>query len=146
MQMDVERLLKGFNLGKRLGLLIRNEYANPVYTTEFMCSLFEEEGQDVFDVRPAILGHLQQGGDPSPFDRIQATRLAGLCLNYLIDQCEKSEHNSAFIGMENGQIRIHDMRDFDRMIDAEYQRPKNQWWLRMTSIANLLARSGPAES
>ena len=145
LQVDVERLLKGFSSGKRLGLMIRNEYANTVYSTEFMCSLFEEEGQDVFDVRPAILGHLQQGGDPSPFDRIQATRLSGMCLNYLIDQCEKGEHNSAFIGMENGQIRFHDMRDFDRMIEAEYQRPKDQWWLRLKGIANLLARSGPSE-
>ena len=140
LQVDVERLLKGFHSGKRLGLMIRNEGANSVYTTEFMCALFEEEGHDVFDVRPAILGHMQQGGDPSPFDRIQATRLASLCLDYLIEQCEKKEYNSAFIGMQNGQIRFHDLRDFDRMIDAEHQRPKEQWWLELKSIASLLAK------
>jgi 6-phosphofructokinase 1 len=123
--------------------MIRNEQANPVYTTEFMCSLFEEEGRDVFDVRPAILGHLQQGGDPSPFDRIQATRLSRMCLEYLIEQCEKGEYNSAFIGMQNGQIHFHDMRDFDRLIDAEHQRPKDQWWLELKGIASLLAKSGP---
>jgi 6-phosphofructokinase 1 len=143
LQMDVENLLLGFQSGKRLGLMIRNEGANPVYTTDFMCALFEEEGQDVFDVRPAILGHLQQGGDPSPFDRIQATRLASLCLDYLIQQCEKKEYNSAFIGMQNGQIRFHDLRDFDRMIDAEHQRPKEQWWLELKGIASLLAKQGP---
>jgi 6-phosphofructokinase 1 len=143
MQMDVEKLLQGFQSGKRLGLMIRNENANPIYTTEFMCALFEEEGQDVFDVRPAILGHLQQGGDPSPFDRIQATRLASLCLDYLIQQCEKKECNSAFIGMQNGQIHFHDLRDFDRLIDAEHQRPKEQWWLELKGIASLLAKQGP---
>jgi 6-phosphofructokinase 1 len=143
LQMDVENLLRGFQSGKRLGLMIRNEQANPVYTTEFMCSLFEEEGRDVFDVRPAILGHLQQGGDPSPFDRIQATRLSRMCLEYLIEQCEKGEYNSAFIGMQNGQIHFHDMRDFDRLIDAEHQRPKDQWWLELKGIASLLAKSGP---
>ena len=143
MQLDVEKLLQGFHSGKRLGLMIRNENANPIYTTEFMCALFEEEGKDVFDVRPAILGHLQQGGDPSPFDRIQATRLASLCLDYLIEQCEKQECNSAFIGMQNGQIRFHDLRDFDRMIDAEHQRPKEQWWLELKGIASLLAKQGP---
>ena len=121
--------------------MIRNEYANKVYNTEFMCSLFEEEGQDVFDVRPAILGHLQQGGDPSPFDRIQATRLARMCLEYLIEQCDKGEHNSAFIGMQNGQIKYHDLRDFDRMIDAEHQRPKEQWLLELKTVASLLAKS-----
>lgn len=146
MQVDVEKLLQGFQSGKRLGLMLRNEKANPIYTTEFMCALFEEEGQEVFDVRPAILGHLQQGGDPSPFDRIQATRLASLCLNYLIQQCEKQEYSSAFIGMQNGQIAFHDLRDFDRMIDAEYQRPKEQWWLELKGIASLLAKPGPESS
>jgi len=141
LQIDVEKLLSGFQAGKPLGLMIRNEYANKVYNTEFMCSLFEEEGQDVFDVRPAILGHLQQGGDPSPFDRIQATRLARMCLEYLIEQCDKGEHNSAFIGMQNGQIKYHDLRDFDRMIDAEHQRPKEQWWLELKTVASLLAKS-----
>jgi len=140
LQVDVENLLNGFQSGKRLGLVIRNEYANQVYTTDFICSLFEEEGRDVFDVRPAILGHLQQGGDPSPFDRVQASRLARMCLEYLIQQCEMEGDNSAFIGMKNGQIHFHDMRDFDRMIDVEFQRPKEQWWLRLKEIASLLAK------
>ncbi len=145
LQVDVENLLDGFQSGKRLGLVIRNEYANPVYDTKFICSLFEEEGQDVFDVRPAILGHLQQGGDPSPFDRIQASRLARMCLEYLIEQCEQGSHDSAFIGMQNGKIQFHDMRDFDRMIDAEHQRPKDQWWLELKGIASLLAKQAPKE-
>jgi 6-phosphofructokinase len=51
LQEDVEKLLSGFQSGKRLGLMIRNERANEVYNTEFICSLFEEEGRDVFDVR-----------------------------------------------------------------------------------------------
>ena len=84
LQRDVEMLTSGFQAGKRLGLMIRNEYANPIYTTAFMCALFEEEGRDLFDVRPAILGHLQQGGDPSPFDRIQANHFARLCMEALI--------------------------------------------------------------
>lgn len=145
LQTDVKNLLEDFQSGKRVGLVIRNEYANPVYDTQFICSLFEEEGQDVFDVRPAILGHLQQGGDPSPFDRIQASRLARMCLEHLIEQCEQGGHDSAFIGMQNGKIHFHDMRDFDRMIDAEHQRPKDQWWLELKSIASLLARQAPKE-
>ena len=143
LQMDVEQLLSGFQAGKRLGLMIRNEFANKIYTTNFICSLFEEESGELFDVRPAILGHLQQGGDPSPFDRVQATRLASLCLEHLLEQCEGTEFGSAFIGMQNGQIQFHDMRDFDRMIDSEHQRPKDQWWLELKGIATLLAQQGP---
>ena len=143
LQEDVEILSRGFRAGKRLGLVIRNEDANPIYTTSFICSLFEEEGRDVFDVRPAILGHLQQGGDPSPFDRIQATRLASLCLEYLIGECELGGTNSAFIGLQNGKIAFHDMRDFDRMADMRLQRPNEQWWMQLKDIANLMSQLAP---
>jgi 6-phosphofructokinase 1 len=54
-----------------MGLIIINERANKVYNTNFVASLFEEEGKGSFSVRKAVLGHLQQGGDPSPIDRIR---------------------------------------------------------------------------
>jgi len=145
MMEDVAILSRGFKAGKRLGLMIRNEYANDVYTTGFMCALFEEEGRDLFDVRPAILGHLQQGGDPSPFDRIQATRLGRLCLEYLIEACNQGSMESVFIGLQSGQYRFHDMRDFPRMVDQEHQRPKSQWWMGLQDIAKLLAKLGPED-
>jgi 6-phosphofructokinase 1 len=140
LQADVETLSRGFQAGQKLGLMIRNEYANHIYTTGFMCSLFEEEGRDLFDVRPAILGHQQQGGDPSPFDRIQATRLARLCLEYLVSECEKGSDHGAFIGLQNGNLGYHDLRDFERMSDVEFQRPKEQWWMELREIASLLAQ------
>ncbi len=143
LQDDVKMLIQGFNLGKRLGLVIRNEDANPIYSTSFICSLFEEEGRDVFDVRPAILGHLQQGGDPSPFDRIQATRLARLCLDRLIEQCRQGDTTGCFIGLQNGKFTFHDMRDFDRMADMKFERPREQWWLELRGIANLMAQLAP---
>ncbi len=143
LQKDVESLTHGFEAGKRLGLMIRNEYANPVYTTQFMCALFEEEGKNVFDVRPAILGHLQQGGDPSPFDRIQATRLARLCLDFLIKECSQKGNRGAFIGLEKGHLKFHDLLDFERLINSRFQRPKEQWWLELKGVATLLAKLGP---
>ncbi len=41
----------GFECGKRRGLIIRNESANPVCTTGFVHGLFEREGGDAFDER-----------------------------------------------------------------------------------------------
>ena len=145
LQIDIDNLNRGFDAGKRLGLFIRAENANTIYTTNFICSLFEEEGRTVFDVRPAVLGHLQQGGDPSPFDRIQASRLSRLCLEYLIEQCNKKNSNGAFIGLQNGKICFHDMRDFDRMVDTSFQRPHDQWWMQLMPIAKLLAKLAPVE-
>jgi len=145
LQKDVETLSKGFESGKRLGLMIRNEYANKIYNTNFICSLFEEEGKDIFDVRPAILGHQQQGGDPSPYDRIQATRLARLCLEHLIERCEQKSDAVSFIGLQGGKYEFQDMRDFPRMVDLEFQRPINEWWMDLRPIARLLAKLGPDE-
>jgi 6-phosphofructokinase 1 len=142
---DVEDLKRGFHGGKRLGLIIRNEYANAVYTTPFMSALFEEEGGDDFDVRQTILGHMQQGGNPSPFDRIMAIRLADRCINYLIEKTLKDDTQCAFIGLHAGSIQFHNMEDFPRMINSEFQRPKEQWWLELLPLAKLLSGSGIAE-
>jgi len=146
LQNDVENLIYGFAHGKRLGLMIRSENANEVYNTAFMCSLFEEEGHELFDVRQAILGHLQEGGIPSPFDRIQGTRLASRCIDYLISTTEKGSTDCAFIGLQGKELKFHNMEDFDRMADMDLQRPKEQWWLNMRPIAKLLAQPGPSVS
>jgi 6-phosphofructokinase 1 len=143
LQTDIEHLNRGFDSGKRQGLVIRSENANDIYTTSLICSLFEEEGREAFDVRPAVLGHLQQGGDPSPFDRIQASRLARLCLEYLLQECERESQNCAFLGQTGGKLMFHDMRDFERMVDKQYQRPKDQWWLQLKKIADVMAKLPP---
>lgn len=144
LQDDVEMLKRGFRSGKRLGLIIRNESANRVYTTPFMVSLFEEEGGDLFDVRQSILGHLQQGGNPSPFDRIQATRLATRSIDYLIAQAENNSKESAFIGLQGKEIKFHNLEDFPRMVDIQCNRSKHQWWLDLRPIARILAQPGPS--
>jgi 6-phosphofructokinase 1 len=140
---DLDQLITGFKGGKRLALMIRNELANPFYTTPFMCALFEEEGQDLFDVRQAILGHLQQGGDPTPFDRIQATRLADKCIEFLIEEGDKESPAGAFIGLQAGQVKFHSLEDFPRTTDAHHQRPKEQWWMGVRPIARVLAQPAP---
>ncbi len=145
LQDDVQSLISGFAMGKRLGLMIRSEYANPVYTTTFMGSLFEVEGGDLFGVRQAILGHLQQGGDPTPFDRIQATRLASRCIDFLIQEARKPVPASAFIGLQGGHVELHDMEDMLKMMDLEFKRPREQWWLALRPVMRLLAQAGPSE-
>lgn len=140
---DVHELIDGFSKGKRLGVMIRNENANPIYTTSFMRALFEEEGGDLFDVRESILGHLQQGGDPSPFDRILATRLALHCVNYLEDQIAEHTPGSACIGQVRGDLIFTELRDIPRLMDTETNRPISQWWLDLAPVADVLARPAP---
>ncbi len=145
MSYDVERLNVGFRRGKRLGLLIRNELANEIYTTSFMAALFEEEGGDLYDVRQAILGHMQQGGDPSPFDRIYATRLVADSIDFMEEQIGSGDFISACIGQLNGEIRFTDFRDIPRLLDYEHTRPKKQWWMALTDIVAIMSQSMPQE-
>jgi 6-phosphofructokinase 1 len=44
-----------------------------------------EEGKGVFSARSNILGHMQQGGVPSPFDRNLGIKFGGKALNYMLD-------------------------------------------------------------
>ena len=48
--------------------------------------LYSEEGKDKFTVRHNVLGHMQQGGWPSPFDRNVATKMAAKTVTWLIEQ------------------------------------------------------------
>jgi len=146
LEKDLVNLRNGFEHGKRLGLLIRNEMAHPVYTTSVTCALLEAEGKGLYDVRQAILGHMQQGGSPSPFDRIQATRLAARCVEWLIAEAQNAEPGAAFIGLEAGKVHFHDLIDLPRMADDPFQRPKEQWWLNLRPIVRLLAQPGPSQT
>jgi 6-phosphofructokinase 1 len=143
LQADVDNLVEAFELGKRLGLMIRNEHADSLYSTDFMCALFEKEGGELFDVRQAILGHMQQGGNPSPFDRIQAIRLAASCIDYLIAEAGKPAPKSAAIGLQGGRVKFTDLEDLPRLTAKEFRRPKDQWWLELRNIARIMAQPGP---
>lgn len=137
LQADLDEMIYWFKRGKRLSLIIRNEKANPIYTTQFMSALFEQEGGDLFEVRQAILGHLQQGGDPSPFDRIQATRLAVKCVEWLIEHTGNGQ-TGAFIGYQVGKVRFFPLDDMPRMMDPAHARPTEEWWMALHPIAQTL--------
>jgi 6-phosphofructokinase 1 len=135
---DVHGLADGFRSGKRLGLIIRNENADPVYTTGFITSLFEKEGGELFDARQAILGHIQEGGDPSAFDRIQATRLTARCVEFLAEQLESGARASAMIGFQSGRLQFTDLTSYPTLIEQDLQRPLEQRWMDRRGLAKIM--------
>ena len=143
LQEDVQQLIRGFSEGKRLGLMIRNEMANPTYGTGFMCALFEEEGGNLFDVRQSILGHIQQGGNPTPFDRNLASRLTSDCIPYFEEQASSEEPQSAAIGLLGSAMTFTSFDDLPRLMDQKERRPRDQWWMSLRSIARVLAQPRP---
>lgn len=142
---DVNRLIDGFEHGKRLGLMIRSENADRAYTTDFIVTLFEKEGGNLFDVRRCILGHTQQGGKASPFDRIQATRLTARALEFLIEHASTGQVSPVAIGRVDGEIRFASIAKFPDLIDPNAHRPKVQRWLSMRVVADTMARSTTSE-
>ncbi|WP_171255022.1 6-phosphofructokinase, partial [Acinetobacter lactucae] len=79
---------------RRLFLAVRNENASHNYTTDFIARLLEEESHGMYDVRQVVLGHMQQGGSPSPFDRLLANRLGYRALNLIDDELAAHQDGS----------------------------------------------------
>ena len=140
LEVDLDDLKDGFEHGKRLGLVIRSEHADAVYTTDFIKALFEREGEGLFDVRGAILGHVQQGGDPSPFDRIQATRLAAESVKHLIDEAMADVPTDAMVGLQHGKIVFTPLAKFPDLVDPDgLHRPREEGWMALRPVAKVMA-------
>lgn len=139
LQRDVGRMIREFESGKRLGLLVRNERADAFYTTDFLARLFDKEGGDLFDVRTSILGHIQQGGNPSPFDRNQATRLTSQAIRFLDEHADAPAPPAVALGIQGGQVQVTDMSYFPDLVDVEAARPKQQWWMDLRRVMDAIA-------
>ncbi|MCP5449352.1 MAG: 6-phosphofructokinase [Gammaproteobacteria bacterium] len=146
LQADVERMVESFRGGRRLYLTIRNEQANALYTTDFLARLFEEEGGQLFDVRQAVLGHIQQGGNPSPFDRILATRLAAHGIDFLTTELERGTAVGVFMGLAEGKLTAFPIKQMADMVDITNRRPLEQWWLDLRSVMQAMAQPTLADS
>lgn len=143
---DIDLLVTGFSHGKRLGLMIRNERANDLYTAPFLAALFEQEAKDLFDVRVSVLGHMQQGGDPTPLDRVMAARMAGEAIHFIERECSQPRQDEAAascLGMVAEQATLTPFYDIARLFDFELGRPKQQWWMELRPIAQMLAQPDP---
>lgn len=71
-------------------LVIRNEQASSVYSTELLANIISESSDGRFGVRTAVPGHVQQGGFPSSKDRVVASRFAVKCIKF-IEQWNKKD-------------------------------------------------------
>ena len=136
---DLQELKGSFERGRTVALVMVNEKAHPLYTTGVLRALFEEEGRVQFDVRQAILGHLQQGGDPTPFDRTMASRLARAAIEHLQESLEQGSDLCGFLGTQPQGIKVWDFHDYPRMIDENHRRPRNQWWLDLNVVVGDMA-------
>lgn len=138
-----EDMAAGFQKGRRIYLVMRNEMASSGYTTEFLKQLFTEESDSEFDVRTMIIGHLQQGGNPTPYDRVQATRLSAYAIDKLTTFAEAGSVEWSYIGSDHGRPHAENLRalpDVAESIAGGYRRPKQQWWLPLRDVSTTVSR------
>ncbi len=131
---DSRRLRASFEKGRRLFLAVVNEGASKYFDREFLAHTFESVGEGLYDVRHEALGHLQQGGAPTPFDRLLATRLVYHALNTLEEEFVSGGDAALYVGQIAGVI---DARPVERMfddLDISNRRPFNQWWMELRPV------------
>lgn len=142
---DVHWLNAEFSTGRRLFLAVRNENANEHFTTDFIARLLEEAGGSRYDVRQSILGHVQQGAAPSPFDRLMATRLVSHGLDLLTEEFSSGEDpQSWYIGLVGSKVRKAPLQHMHEELDPKFRRPKKQWWMALRQVHEDVS-AGPAK-
>uniref|UniRef100_A0A1I7YBF3 ATP-dependent 6-phosphofructokinase n=1 Tax=Steinernema glaseri TaxID=37863 RepID=A0A1I7YBF3_9BILA len=133
-------------------LIVRCEKANKNYTTAFVQQLFSEEGQGEFTTRINVLGHAQQGGNPSPFDRNMGTKLAARALEYLLTQLKEtidvennvygatSSDTATLLGLRGRRVVFTPVQELATETDFEHRLPIDQWWLKLRPLLRILAK------
>ncbi|KAM4571785.1 phosphofructokinase, muscle a isoform 2-T2 [Fundulus diaphanus] len=150
LETNVEHLVEKMKTTVKRGLILRNENCNANYTTDFIFNLYSEEGRGVFDCRKNILGHMQQGGTPTPFDRNFATKMGAKSILWLTEKLKECyRHGRIFantpdsacvLGMRKRALTFQPLDDLKVDTDFEHRIPKTQWWLKIRPIMKILAK------
>ena len=116
--------------------------------------LYQEEGKGIFTTRQNVLGHMQQGGKPSPFDRNMGTKMASKAFKWLIEQLEmpnvfdptsskvytKDKNSVCLLGLRSRSYQFQPLQDLKKETDFTYRRWKHIWWKQIRSIMRILAQ------
>ncbi|RRD51078.1 6-phosphofructokinase [Arachnia propionica] len=139
LERDIAALVDAFDSGRSFYLAVTGENASVHYTTDVLSNLYEAEGRGRFTVREFVVGHIQQGGIPSPFDRINATRLAWNAMRNLDQQLK--EGRADYVAAHAGSPGLFaPLRDVAHDMDWDNQRPREQWWWRLRETFDTLSR------
>ncbi|XP_062900450.1 ATP-dependent 6-phosphofructokinase, platelet type-like isoform X1 [Mobula hypostoma] len=150
LQCNVEHLTEKMKTSVQRGLVLRNECCSQNYTTDFIYQLYSEEGKGVFDCRKNVLGHMQQGGSPSPFDRNFGTKIAAKAIQWISSKLKEyyrqgrifaNCHESAcLLGMHRRTLVFQPVSQLKEMTDFQHRIPKEQWWLALRPLMKILAK------
>ncbi|XP_028987125.1 ATP-dependent 6-phosphofructokinase, platelet type-like isoform X2 [Betta splendens] len=150
LQANVQHLTEKMKTSIQRGLVLRNENSNENFTTDFIYQLYSEEGQGVFDCRKNILGHMQQGGAPSPFDRNFGTKIAAKAVQWITRTLKdsfkggrvfaNSDDTACLLGMRRRALVFQPVSQLRDETDFVHRIPKEQWWLKLRPLMKILAK------
>ncbi|XP_041479318.1 ATP-dependent 6-phosphofructokinase, muscle type-like isoform X1 [Lytechinus variegatus] len=150
LELDVTHLAAKIADGVQRGLILRNENASSNFTTEFLQRLYSEEGKHLFTTRMNVLGHMQQGGSPTVFDRNMGTKLGVKASNFLqekIKECSKDgkvftdcDSTVCLLGISQRVVGFTPVKELEKYTDFEHRIPKNQWWMKLRPLLRILAK------
>ncbi|XP_034717829.1 ATP-dependent 6-phosphofructokinase, platelet type isoform X5 [Etheostoma cragini] len=150
LQANVEHLTEKMKTSIQRGLVLRNENCNENYTTDFIYQLYSEEGRGVFDSRKNVLGHMQQGGAPSPFDRNFGTKISAKAMQWISKKLletfrhgrvfANTEESCCLLGMRRRALVFQPVVQLKDETDFVHRIPKEQWWLKLRPLMKILAK------
>uniref|UniRef100_A0A3Q3VTT5 ATP-dependent 6-phosphofructokinase n=1 Tax=Mola mola TaxID=94237 RepID=A0A3Q3VTT5_MOLML len=147
---NVEHLAEKMKKDIQRGLVLRNEKCHENYTTDFIHKLYSSEGEGIFDCRDNVLGHLQQGGAPSPFDRNFGTKLGVRAIQWFSERLTEnfrqgrvfanSADTACVLGLNRKVISFTPVTELKAVTDFKHRMPKVQWWLKLRPMLKMLAK------
>ncbi|KFR04158.1 6-phosphofructokinase type C, partial [Opisthocomus hoazin] len=150
LQANVEHLTEKMKTSIQRGLVLRNENCNENYTTDFIYQLYSEEGKGVFDCRKNVLGHMQQGGAPSPFDRNFGTKISAKAMQWISRKLKETyrkgkvfantDDSVCLLGMRRRNLVFQPVAELKTETDFVHRIPKEQWWLKLRPLMKILAK------
>ncbi|XP_020741517.2 ATP-dependent 6-phosphofructokinase, platelet type isoform X1 [Odocoileus virginianus] len=149
LQSNVEHLTEKMKTSIQRGLVLRNENCSENYTTDFIYQLYSEEGKGVFDCRKNVLGHMQQGGAPSPFDRNFGTKISARAMQWISSKLRESagkgkkflsDDSVCVLGISKRKLLFQPVAELKKQTDFEHRIPKEQWWLKLRPLMKILAK------
>jgi len=176
LQRDIRHMIRRYREEDAKGipsegrLILRNECASKTYTTDVISAILKEEGKGLFDSRTAVLGHLQQGGIPTPLDRIRAVRQAVKCVDWIEQRAFASinkQKNSSIpgtpqfnrketdefpnvytadpesacvIGIRGAETVFTPVENLAKETDMKHRVGKKAWWMGQKKLIYMLSK------
>lgn len=132
---NVQRLKAKMSGPVKRGIVLLANEASINYTSDFFRRLYTEEGNEIFETKVDVLGYIQQGETPTPFDRKFATILTYKAMRWMLelnesnDQYNSQQFNYGIIGAYKSAYTVSPLTEINEQADHKNRIPKNAWWL-----------------